>query len=396
MERTTRCLVLALLVVSSSLAFAQSIPETIDEDDLAAMIGKLEFKKIDQLPSQARFAIAAEAGASTSPSAVSPIIRSVPHFSRSFTFQGTVFPYTMVGHDPRRGETTIVRTSIVPISFRFEDVVDQNGNDIVIDAAPILDNAIESPNFEPVSYGTGTTQFADAIQRAEFFQVMDEDWHTLLREPRMLTPVQVEVPRGLAKVVRVKSTGKFYALIDYNFMFSQLNTISQLEGLRVDELAIGLVRNALFYSNGDPKQCCIPGFHTAFETKQVGNVHFLQTAAFAAYFDPGLGVKPSISDVQVLSHEISEWMNDPFVNNSAPPWQFPGAVPEQCQSNLETGDPAEGHTFPVTLHDFTYHPQTEALLQWFSRENPSTAFGGAYSYPNPSVLTSPSLACTLP
>jgi len=33
------------------------------------------------------------------------------------------------------------------------------------------------------------------------------------------------------------------------------------------------------------------------------------------------------------------------------------------------------------IDGFLYHPQTEALLQWFSRQTSSNAFGGAYSYP---------------
>lgn len=36
----------------------------------------------------------------------------------------------------------------------------------------------------------------------------------------------------------------------------------------------------------------------------------------------------------------------------------------------------------------TYHPQNEALLQWFEFMSPSNALGRAYSYPNASTLTS--------
>jgi len=49
---------------------------------------------------------------------------------------------------------------------------------------------------------------------------------------------------------------------------------------------------------------------------------------------------PGMADVLPLSHEISEWINDPFINNFVPPWQFPG-IPGSCQGNLETGDPLE-------------------------------------------------------
>jgi hypothetical protein len=35
----------------------------------------------------------------------------------------------------------------------------------------------------------------------------------------------------------------------------------------------------------------------------------------------------------------------------------------------------------------TYHPQNEALLQWFEFESPSSAIHGAYSYPDETTLT---------
>ena len=42
---------------------------------------------------------------------------------------------------------------------------------------------------------------------------------------------------------------------------------------------------------------------------------------------------------------------------------------------------------------FQYHPQTEALLQWFEIGNPSNAIGGAYSYPDTAALTQTATQC---
>jgi hypothetical protein len=42
----------------------------------------------------------------------------------------------------------------------------------------------------------------------------------------------------------------------------------------------------------------------------------------------------------------------------------------------------------IVINGMTYHPQNEALLQWFEGK-PSDALDGAYSYPNESVLMSP-------
>jgi hypothetical protein len=75
------------------------------------------------------------------------------------------------------------------------------------------------------------------------------------------------------------------------------------------------------------------------------------------------------------------------VHNLTPWWLSPNG---NCQNDLETGDVIEGltnSTFPVVLNGVTYHPQNEALLQWFQFKTPSDALGGAYSYPNTSLLT---------
>jgi hypothetical protein len=75
------------------------------------------------------------------------------------------------------------------------------------------------------------------------------------------------------------------------------------------------------------------------------------------------------------------------VHNLTPWWLAPNG---NCQDDLETGDVIEGlpnAVFPIFLNGFTYHPQNEALLQWFEFMSPSDALGGAYSYPNTSVLT---------
>ena len=110
---------------------------------------------------------------------------------------------------------------------------------------------------------------------------------------------------------------------------------------------------------------------------------------YSSWISPGL-FGPTFTDVTALSHELSEAFNDPFVNNATPIWVGPNGL---CQNNLEDGDVIEGlpnATFPITMpNGFTYHPQNEALLQWFAGVTPSNALGGAYSYPDPTVLTSP-------
>ncbi len=333
-------------------------------------------------------------------------IKSVPFFNGAFTFQKQTFPFSMMGHRPQNGGTTKIDTSYLAISFIFDEFIDQNGNNIVIDATGNTNNLLNGPDFERFPYTVGNTQFGDAVQRAEFFNVMakphdddsDEAWHTLLETPRQLKPVTVEVPFG-SSLVFAAPDGTFFAFVDINFMNSQLNTLVQTENIRVDEVPIFVTHNAV-YADFIFGGCCIGGFHTAFETQQVGNTVFVQVFDFATSLDANVanavfGDPTVFADVDALSHELSETYNDPFVNNVVPSWQFPGTPPGICSNVLETGDPVENlpnPSFPVMIDGFLYHPQTEALLQWFSRENPSSAFNGAFSYPG-NNLTAPSTAC---
>jgi hypothetical protein len=337
-------------------------------------------------------------------------IVSIPTFNSSFTFGGQTFPFTIAGHAPKAGGTTVIPTTLVPMSFFFDEFVDQNGNNITIDAEAISGEIKNSPLFEKSQFSTGNTQFNDAIQRAEFFNLInhdgnndrDDSWHTLLTTPKTLVPVTIEVPAGSAVVIQVPN-GKVLALIDINFISSQLNTLLQTEGVTVDTAPIFLTRNAVYgdFNAGNPLDCCIGGFHTAFETKQAGNKIFVQTFAFATSLDSDVagqlfGDPALFADVNALSHEMAELINDPFVNNITPNYQIPGAPPGVCQNVLETGDVVENlpnDSVAITVDGFTYHPQTEGLLQWFEGKTPSDAIGGAYSYPDTTKLVTPFTPC---
>jgi hypothetical protein len=400
---------LFVICFAGSAAFAQNLQSAagkprhpLNTSEIPNLIkGPIKTKHF----SSSRLSASTQAAVQGAAASTSVTIKSVPFFNGSFTFHNQTFPFTMMGHAPQKGGTTRVDTSYLAISFFFDEFVDGNGNNIVIDATGNTKNLLNGPDFERFPYSTGNTQFSDAVQRAEFFHVMkkphdddgDDAWHTLLERPRQFKPVTVEVPFG-SSFVFTDGTN-FFAIVDINFLVSQLNTLVQTEDIHVDEVSIFVTHNTVyadFFFGG----CCIGGFHGAFETQQVGNTVFVQVFDFATSLDAAVandifGDPTAFADVDALSHELSETFNDPFVNNIVPSWQFPGAPPGFCSNVLETGDPVvnlPNPSFPVTIDGFLYHPQTEALLQWFSRKSPSNAFNGAYSYPG-NNLTSPSTAC---
>lgn len=320
-------------------------------------------------------------------------IFSVPHFSGSFESQGKAYPFTMVGAKPQSNGTTEVPVQIIPISLFFEEFVDETGAPIVLDASPVVPRVQASPNFRNAQYATGITQFADAVQRAQFYGTAGKDWHTLLGTPEILKPLRIAVPRGDAKVYRNPSTGVLYAIVDTDFFLSQLNTMIQMANLAPDALAIALTSNVFLSPQKDIKKCCVLGFHTSFDVGEMAQVKFVQTFIWASWVEQGI-LGPGLADVTPMSHEISEWMNNPFGSNTVPAWQVPNT--SACQNNLETGDPLAlmpNAGYPVLIDGFTYHPQNQVLMQWFQRGAASDAFEGAFSFPDQSLMTVASQAC---
>jgi chitinase len=320
-------------------------------------------------------------------------IFSVPHFSGSFESQGKAYPFTMVGAKPQSNSTTEVPVQIIPISLFFEEFADENGAPIVLDPGAIVPRVQASPNFHEAQYATGTTQFADAVQRAQFSATAGKDWHTLLGAPQILKSLRIAVPRGDAKVYRNPSTGVLYAIVDTDFFLSQLNTMIQMANLSPDALAVALTSNVFLAPQKDIKKCCVLGFHTSFDVGEMAQVKFIQTFIWASWVDQGI-LGPGLADVTPMSHEISEWMNNPFGSNAVPAWQVPNST--GCQSNLETGDPLAlmpNAGYPVLMDGFTYHPQNQVLMQWFQRGATSDAFEGSFSFPDQSMMTGPSQAC---
>ena len=72
------------------------------------------------------------------------------------------------------------------------------------------------------------------------------------------------------------------------------------------------------------------------------------------------------SDVRTLSHEVAEWLNDPFVNNAVPGW----SANEECGNDLEVADPLDAPAGSGVQVD-GYDLQDTAFFSWFARQSRS-------------------------
>jgi hypothetical protein len=109
------------------------------------------------------------------------------------------------------------------------------------------------------------------------------------------------------------------------------------------------------------------------------------TYAWASWLDTGV-FGASGADTAAMSHEVAEWLNDPFVNDVVPQWSVPSQPQYGCSNSFEVGDPLVGHVFTIN----GLHYQDEANFSWFARQKPSIGSNGWYSYRGTFTTYSPS------
>jgi hypothetical protein len=289
------------------------------------------------------------------------------------TQDGGTYPFTLVGKDVHTpASTTRVTTNVIPVAITFTDTGDVFDPSVTNAACgetqSALAGTLKGPIFKNAAYapgGTkvGKTQYIDALQREEFWSFtspgsINPHYHVLLRA-KAVPEVHIS---ATGFPVQYSQTCQALGLIDINVWDSYLqNTLLPAlaaSGVSPTTFPLFILKNVAFY---DPQNCCYLGYHSAFNNLSFGGA--AQTYGIADYDSTGL-FGSFAQDNTILSHEVGEWANDPYVNNPTPAWGHLGQV-ATCQSNLEVGDPLSGTTFPVTIGRGTYHLQELAFFGWF-------------------------------
>ena len=304
---------------------------------------------------------------------------------------GKQLPFNIVGTDPSLGAlTTTIPTVLVPLKFVFP-----NTGTPTLDGTNIVAADQNSPIFQTADYtagpvNLGVTQYGDALQRAEFWNLpgFSHDYHVLLGTPSVATTVTITVPSGKGNAYAL-SGGGFLGVVDTAFFEQALAPLISL--YTADQLPIFVTDNVMLGTDGVIDNCCIVGFHAS----QAPPITTAKTWIYAAYVEDGTFSPPgqsagSFVDVVALSHEVAEWLNDPFVGafsvgtiNLIPPAVLPGQG-GACIVNFETGDPLESPpiTFTKTTNSTVYHLQDEVLLPWYLHSTPSFSVNGWYTFQN--------------
>jgi hypothetical protein len=368
---------------------------------------------------------------------------TVPHWTFQYTdpTNHVTYPITMVGSDPRNGGSTTVHTVIVPLKLNFVAGNQDTSalNDLgysgfratplnqTFDGSTRVQDVLSSPIFSqsfttPAIMGGDTAQVGDAFVRAQSNKI-GSGYHVKITNDAVLPTQTLNVPasKGLAYQRPVGAwreangfgtTDTTTGVADYSWFSSYLQSLINSLRISATTVPIFLTDNVLLYiGHENYLNCCVLGYHGAGMPVGHGagpangqGKQPVQTFIYAAWTHPGTysGFLPDytnptrtapnpvrgLADIHALSHEVSEWLDDPFVNNAVQPWLTPTAPQYGCTGVLETGDPVVGVWFPYdgntaaaptgTTYYGQYHPEDEVEAQWFGRGGVEPVLGSSY------------------
>ncbi len=354
--------------------------------------------------------------------------RTIPHWS--FTYTDPVnhqqYTITMVGSDPRQGGSTTIKTEIIPLEFTFVAGNQDMSNISALygytataqdwDADPTagspsdVTKTLASPIFADSTYdpdlGGDTGQYGDVFMRAQFNKI-GSSYHVKLSNDAVLPKQTFAVPTSQG-VAYQRVSGAVAGIVEVNWFSTQLQQLMGSLHIDATTVPIFVTHNVLlFIGHNNYTNCCILGYHGAAmplgrgsgQANGQGN-NAVQTFIYAAYTTPNTytGFSPTtsptrgLSDIHALSHEVAEWLDDPFVDNAVQPWLTPTAPQYGCTGVLETGDPVVGVWFSMPGNPDAdafnvWHPEDEVNANWFTRDGTTPlglgSWDGRYTFMGP-------------
>jgi len=330
---------------------------------------------------------------------------------------GVIYGYNMVGADPNNCSgadcDVTVNVDIIPLNV-IVDGESFNGTDV-------LAATLASPVFALNDYGStpfatvpgafpnepyfirgpggvlsqndagNQLQLQDATMRAQFNKTGSSSYHLRLN-PVVHDAITIVVPPGRGTVIQ-SPNGDHGAAIDDQWWSTQIKNLNGSLGY-VDptHLPLYLTHDVLLFFDHSLFNCCIVGFHGADSSQHGNGNQPVQTFAWSSYLSPGGFDRPNggtawaLTDIHILTHEIAEWADDPFLTNFVEPWLTVTASSFYgCSPFIETGDPVVGIGFAMGTNiyfqgpnpdgtqsaDGYYHPEDEVFLPWFMRLAPN-------------------------
>jgi len=298
----------------------------------------------------------------------------IPQWNGSFTdLTNKKITYTMIGSDPTATNvTTNLTVLIIPIkmiygqsngNMTFDPNKDQSVNKKTVTkdiaASPLFKSEVDFVE-DKTDLGGGKTQYIDAFQRGNFWSTVgttNTAYHVLFSKPKIEKEVSITVTSGQGSVEPNPFGTNKIGTYGFGAMDTQLKSFMKANSDVNPGVLPFFITDNIFLTSGG---CCIGGYHDA-----LGAQPGAQTYSYGTYVTDE---KSFSQDVSALSHELGEWMDDPFVDNHV-----------NCNDNsiLEVGDPLEnGPNYGAYVYKkgkSIYNLQSLVYIGYFGAP-PSTSF----------------------
>jgi hypothetical protein len=261
----------------------------------------------------------------------------------TYKYNGASYTETFIGANPSSATSETVPIYLIPLTMKYGTTVEKSSKIIKdIIASPIFTNL----DFQFGGKDLGTTQYEDAFAKANVYSIggSASGYHVLLGTPTVTKAETLVVPKNEGGVVT--DFGVKVIAANINWFDPKINALITKLKIPSNSLPIFVTTQTYLLEDANVNDCCIGGYHSVTSGGQPYSMftYIQKTGAFS-------------QDVSALSHELSEWIDDPYTSNNSP-----------C-GIYEVGDPLEREAnygdYPYVLGGTTWHLQDEALLPYF-------------------------------
>ena len=271
----------------------------------------------------------------------------------SYTYQSRKYTEAFIGTDPATASSETVPIYLIPLKLTYK----ASGKKTVEDATKIIPNIEASPIFNTgydFKFGgvdIGSTQYEDAFSKANVWSIggSSSGYHVLLGTPTVTKTVALKLNSSNSHGV-ISEFGVSVLTVQINYIDSEINKLIPQLNIPSNALPI-FVTSQTYLESGTG--CCIGGYHSVTNAGQP-----YSQFTFISYTGKTL---PFSADVSALSHELAEWIDDPYTSNTSPCGIY--EVGDPIERNANYGD------FTYTLNGVDYHLQDEALIPYFGGPN---------------------------
>ena len=274
-----------------------------------------------------------------------------PTWNFTYKYSGTSYTEEFIGTNPSAPASTTVAVYLIPIKLVYGTTTEDPLATVSGGTTNVIQQVAASPlfqyyNFKFGSTAIGLTQYEDAFAKVSVWKTggSSTDYHVLLAQPKVTAEQTITVPKAQGGLQTDFGVPVIVANINYlDPKFQALITTLKIPS---NALPIFITTQTYLLGSTNKSDCCIGGYHSVDASGQpyAHATYITKSGAFS-------------QDVSALSHELGEWVADPYTDNNSP-----------C-GIYEVGDPLEGDAnygdYPYALGGFTYHLQDLALPPYF-------------------------------